>query len=966
MTCIGASWPNTGVIWRLMARERFFQSKKYVIVTLRFLLLVSLLVIVWFQDLQRLPAWGIAITMVVLAGSNIWLLAMPSKRFQSQLLYGAVFVVDLAVVTLLMIAMAGNKIEFYAVFVPYIVTIIYAAVTRKVSAAFLIVFQAAIVYGLLVVVEGKGSALLSTPFLSWIVLFFLTAFFVGYLSDEIQRELAVRKRLEISEKTAHEATDALGRLLSLHELIIESIPVGLVVADKDLLVMYANTRFAEMLGAPRRGIEGGQVGSFHCERARQQSHLRELLEEAFEKKTQNVSTEFVCENPSGGQETFLCSVHPIVREGEVPRMVMALIEDVTVKKKAQEGRLEATRIESQLRILSSLSGAMSSLDSLRQIVSKFASATEPVLSFTACATLELDKEPRVLSIYLTSPVGKGFVDRLRERVLESLTQVVPEFSADAPLEVEFDKELVSEADGSEMESFLAVPVVVSNETLALIGFASTDIDAFKPQDISFVYTLANYYSLILSRARIEEEMFRREVEDQLQRERFELETARKQVEIEMTRKKLEAERDAVKELKRIDELKNEFISTVSHEMRTPMTSIKSSMDLLLSGRLGDVSKEHKAFLEIAVRNIDRLAQLIDDVLNVSRIESGRQKLSPGIYEIAPIVENILATLKTKLGEKEAQVANEIPPRLNAFFDRNGLTQVLTNLIANAANHNAPGVQIRLSVVSSDKDFVTLSVADNGIGIPESEHEKVFERFYQSGRTYGEGSKGTGLGLTISRGLVEAMGGEIHLESQEGQGADFRFTLPPRPGTATHARQQAHLESAYSEPSPETLFGKIAVLNGFVTTQQVNECAREQASGKAGVKLGELLVSKGYMKAKERDAVIKLQEEVLAGPSPHDPDKTLSETIIGSLALKRGMLTERQLNECLREQAVLESEGKRCLLGELFVRKELLSVEQILNLLSEQKGAPAAVEPHARDSDAALPRTGDSQSKAEDG
>jgi len=929
-----------------MAGEGLFKSKKWVIVALRFLLLASLLVIFKFQGIKTLPSWLIWITIWVLFSTNILLIAMPRHRFKSQMLYGGVFISDLVIVTILMIAVAGNKVEFYAVFIPYIATIVYTAMTRRLSSAFLIVVMAALVYGAFVLLSGSGAELLSTPFLTWVVLFFLTAFFVGYLAEEIKREIELEEKLEESEKTADEAKHELVALRSLHELIAESIPAGLVVFNKDFVVEYANPQFAAIIGAPQSEIEGREVGFLPCSYSSNQEHLRSLLEEAVKTKAAKGPDDFTCKTPAGEDMTVLCNIYPIASDDDALRMV-AVLEDVTRKKMNEAGRLEKMRIESQLKILSSLSGAMSSLGSLRQIISRFASATETLFSFTACATLELDRKPLTMDIHLTAKVGQKFVDQLRERLMLSVTQLVPEADdlRDSPV-LEINEQLLEEGLDLAMGSFLAVPVVVANVTHALIGFASTGEKAFKPQDISFAYTLANYYSLILSRAHMEEDLLRREVEDQMKEERLKLEAAKRQAEIEATRKSLETEKMAVRELKRLDELKSEFISTVSHEMRTPMTSIKSSMDLLLSGRLGEVQKEHKPFLEIAVRNINRLAQLIDDVLNVSRIESGKVKMTPGIYEVRPIFDGVLGTLDTKLKESSVTVDMDIPESLTARFDRNCLTQVLTNLAGNAVNHNEPGMNLTICSVVGEEGYLTLSVSDDGIGIRESEREKIFDRFFQSGRTYGEGSKGTGLGLTISRGLVEAMGGRLWVEPRDeefragpqakGPGAEFRVSLPLTEEIFAGAKREDG-EPDESDLDSALLFGKIAVLMKYVTQEQVSECVREQGEDKSPRKLGELLIEKKYMTSQQRDLALEVQQANLSRPSSHDPDKTLADVILGRLAVSEGLLSEEKLNEALREQANMAENGRHILLGELLVKKGFLSISQILSLLSRQDG-----------------------------
>jgi PAS domain S-box-containing protein len=916
-----------------MAGEGIFQSKKNVIIALRFLMLASLLAIAQFQKVENLQTWHIVVALVVLAGSNVWLIAMPRHRFKSQMLYGSIFITDLVVVTLLMIAVAGNKIEFYAVFIPYIAAILYTAWKRKLSSAFLAVLIAGIFYALLIITSGEASELLSTPFLAWIILFFLTAFFVGYLAEEVGREIKMQEKLEATEKKTVEITRELGKLQSLHELITESIPTGLIVFDENLVIEYANPQFASMLEVPDKEIIGTPIGDIPCKHEAGQKQLQNLFAKAIGTGVASGPDEFKCKNPEGQDVDIACNIYPLALDDKL-RMV-ALIDDVTEKKDAEVECLEKMRVESQFKILASLSGAMSSLGSFRQIVSRFASATEPILSFTACATLDLDKKPLAIDLHLTTTVGKRLVKQLRDRMSLSMAQLVPESPVSGEIAVEFDRQMLSDDQEEGMESFLAVPVVVDSRTVALIGFASTTPNAFKPQDITFAYTLANYYSLLLSRARMEEEMLRREVDEKLHRERLKLETQRKETEIEATRKSLEVERKSVQELKRIDELKSEFITTVSHEMRTPMTSIKSSMDLLLSGRLGDIQKEHKPFLEIAVRNINRLAQLIDDVLNVSRIESGQVKMAPGVYELKPVLENVVSTLETKLKESSGTVEDRIPGELKAYFDRNCLTQVFTNLIANAVNHNEPGIRVTISVLPEQEGFITVSVADNGGGIPEKEHEKIFKRFYQSGRTYGEGSKGTGLGLTISRGLVKNMGGKMWLKSGASKGADFRFTLPLTSEILVKPEEKPSVSSE-SELNSALLFGKIARLMKFATQEQIDECASEQGARRSARRLGELLIEKGYITPEQREIILQVQETNLARPSPQNPDKTLADTILGRLAVNKGLLKEEQVNECLREQALLESDGKPVLLGELLVQKGYVSVTQILDILEEQK------------------------------
>jgi PAS domain S-box-containing protein len=231
----------------------------------------------------------------------------------------------------------------------------------------------------------------------------------------------------------------------------------------------------------------------------------------------------------------------------------------------------------------------------------------------------------------------------------------------------------------------------------------------------------------------------------------------------------------ISERKAVAEMKNAFIAAVSHELRTPLTGIVSSLDLLQEGSAGELPEQARKFVEIAYGNSERLQALIDDILDLERVETGRLRLELRPVAVADLLTKA-AALNTPYAERfRARLVTRAPGDLRVMADEDRLLQVLANLVSNAAKHSPPGGEIALAAASSDKGVV-FSVADQGQGIAEEFKPRIFGKFEQA-----DGSKpGTGLGLAISKALVEKMGGEIRFESEPGSGATFYVELPTAP------------------------------------------------------------------------------------------------------------------------------------------------------------------------------------------
>lgn len=233
----------------------------------------------------------------------------------------------------------------------------------------------------------------------------------------------------------------------------------------------------------------------------------------------------------------------------------------------------------------------------------------------------------------------------------------------------------------------------------------------------------------------------------------------------------------ITERKRIDEMKNEFVSTVSHELRTPLTSIKGSLGLLRGGLVADLPDKAKRMIDIAYQNSDRLVRLINDILDVEKIEAGMMK-----YEIVPVKagELLAVAVETNRGfgdEHGVSITLDEPlPDVTVKADRDRMMQVLANLLSNAIKYSPEGGAVSVSATLKDQ-VLRVSVADRGPGIPEKFHESLFAKFAQADSSDTREKGGSGLGLAISKAIVEQHGGSIGFETEIGKGTTFHFDLP---------------------------------------------------------------------------------------------------------------------------------------------------------------------------------------------
>ena len=228
------------------------------------------------------------------------------------------------------------------------------------------------------------------------------------------------------------------------------------------------------------------------------------------------------------------------------------------------------------------------------------------------------------------------------------------------------------------------------------------------------------------------------------------------------------------ELRRMETIRRDFISNITHELRTPLSSIKALAETLKEGAIDD-EPVAKDFLERINGEVDRLAQMVQELSELSRIESGETPLQKSIFNAADVLDTSIQRMKPQADRAGIALSLEMPDQLPVLNgDRDRIEQVLINLIHNAIKFTQPGGTITVSAAVRDKSL-QFSVSDTGAGIPADDLTRIFERFYKADKA--RSGSGTGLGLAIAKHVVAAHGGEIWVESIEGKGSQFYFTIP---------------------------------------------------------------------------------------------------------------------------------------------------------------------------------------------
>lgn len=526
-------------------------------------------------------------------------------------------------------------------------------------------------------------------------------------------------------------------LIRKFKYLVENINDGIFIVDINKTVRFVNSIGASFLGALAEDLEGK---SFELPiRVGQAAEVSIHL--AFDK-------------------LGIAEIQAMEVEWEQKRALLVILRDITARKISEAELRRASYLQSSLNKLLKLSLEDIPLQNmLEQVIDNiiaipwFALEARGAIFLTGNDPRELViRAHRGLSSALVAacsriPFGKCLCGKAAKDGATVFADCVNQCH-----EIAFDN--------MKPHGHYCVPIISADKVIGVINLYVTAGHKRDTKEDDFLKSSANLIAGIIERKKSEEQI---QVLNAELEQRVELRTAEL--------------KSAYEELKKLDQVKSDFISMVSHELRTPLSIIKEGVALIFTEVVGHISQKQKNILDMVSSGINRLARLINDLLDLSKIEAGNVELKKNLADITAIVRDCEIRWRPEAGNKHQELTVVLPESsVNLYISPDRILQVIDNLISNAVKFTPENGKIKLELADK-KDRVEITVSDNGPGIAKENFPKVFERFQQFSRTVGPGAKGTGLGLAISKQLVEIHKGGISFESELDKGSKFTFWLP---------------------------------------------------------------------------------------------------------------------------------------------------------------------------------------------
>jgi PAS domain S-box-containing protein len=542
---------------------------------------------------------------------------------------------------------------------------------------------------------------------------------------------AMRDKLRKQESIIGGAADTISYWMNIYETAVRGIPTGIVLYDKDMHIVLVNDAFSRMIGEKPGELMAKTPSQYFPEKVVSELGLGKKLSHVRDSGELVGPQEIELTTSQGDSRVIMFRAFPIYDKEGIINFVLAVFDDIS----------ELRRAHSELA------------ESERQYRSLFMNIPDAVVVFSLAdgSLLIHNQQFEDLTGYSANEIrDKNFADFFPEDNLQSVVRkfiyrIGQDTKLSAPMEL---KMAIAGAEELDAETMFE-PYFVGDE----------------PVGIQAV------------------------IRDVTDRKTAEAEAVRRKVQTRLALKKMFEEKRVADELRKVDALKSEFVSMASHELRTPMASIKGALSLLADESAGPISKQQRKWVDMALKNVDRLTMLLNDTLDVAKIEAGRFPLYPKEISLSSIVEQVGSEYSVKARQTGRSISMECPETpVRAYADAEACRRVLINLVGNALFHTPAGSKIEIRAYYTEEDGMScIAVSDNGKGIAPENLARIFERFFQADRDVGEGPKGTGLGLAICKGLVEQMGGRIWAESEVGKGATFYFALPADQGSLNENR-----------------------------------------------------------------------------------------------------------------------------------------------------------------------------------
>ncbi len=418
-----------------------------------------------------------------------------------------------------------------------------------------------------------------------------------------------------------------------------------------------------------------------------------------------------------------------------------------------------------LYALQSLSRAISTTLEENQILSMIEASYLEDLGFEKAGGFLWDEEKNTFQTYINIGYSEAEMQEIQSIVNsdnEKFTELIKNQNTLSSTSLAVDPDLRDKMNHIfKTNSFVISPILPKEGNKGFLFVGTEKIDTLVTEgDEELITILGNQLGQALENARLFEKTWQahQELEKRVEQRTRELSMA-------------------LEEVKKISKRKTDFVSSVSHELRTPLTSVKGYASILLTEKLGALPPEVKLRVEKINRHSDELAQLVNDLLDISRIESGRVTMKMEPNDLKKFAEGVGELLSVQLKDRQIDLIIDMPSEATSVtVDASQIKRVFINIVGNALKFTPPKGKITISSHKAGKN-IQVDISDTGCGIPEEARESIFEEFYRVDNTINESVKGTGLGLALVKHIIEAHKGKIWVTSKMGAGSTFSFTLP---------------------------------------------------------------------------------------------------------------------------------------------------------------------------------------------